>query len=96
MKPVHYLLLGLLLLLQYPLWFGSGGALAYWRLHQGINAQTSDNAKLLERNESLKAEVADLKSGKEAIEERARSELGMVKTDETFYQVVTSPEKLAE
>ncbi|MEE8389023.1 MAG: cell division protein FtsB [Acidiferrobacterales bacterium] len=91
MKPVFYALIGLFLLLQYPLWFGSGGALAYWRLHQGINAQVAENKKLRERNESLKAEVIDLKSGQDAIEERARSELGMVKANETFYQVVNSP-----
>lgn len=95
-KPVYYVLIGIILLLQYPLWFGSGGALAYWRLHQGIETQTSDNKKLLERNESLKAEVIDLKSGQEAIEERARSELGMVKANETFYQVVTSPRNPSE
>ncbi len=92
-KPVYYVLIGLFLLLQYPLWFGSGGALTYWRLHQGIDAQVAENKKLHERNESLKAEVIDLKSGKDAIEERARSELGMVKTNETFYQVVTPPKQ---
>ncbi len=90
-KPVFYVLIGLFLLLQYPLWFGSSSALAYWRLHQGINTQVAENNKLQQRNESLKAEVIDLKSGQEAIEERARTELGMVKTNETFYQVVTSP-----
>lgn len=90
-KPVFYVLIGLFLLLQYPLWFGSGGALAYWRLHQGIDAQVAENNKLHQRNEFLKAEVIDLKSGQDAIEERARSELGMIKANETFYQVVTSP-----
>ncbi len=91
MKPVFYVLIGLFLLLQYPLWLGSSSALAYWRLHQGIDTQVAENNKLQQRNESLKAEVIDLKSGREAIEERARTELGMVKTNETFYQVVTSP-----
>ncbi|MFV1996843.1 MAG: cell division protein FtsB [Acidiferrobacterales bacterium] len=91
MKPVYYTLIGLFLLLQYPLWFGSGGVLTYWRLNQGIDAQVVENKRLLERNESLKAEVIDLKSGKDAIEERARSELGMVKTNETFYQVAAPP-----
>lgn len=93
MKPVFYLLAGLFLLLQYPLWFGSSSALAYWRLHQGIDTQVAENQKLHERNESLKAEVIDLKSGQDAIEERARTELGMVKANETFYQVVTSPKQ---
>ncbi len=92
-KPVFYVLIGLFLLLQYPLWFGGGGALAYWRLHQGIDAQVVENKRLHERNESLNAEVIDLKSGQDAIEERARAELGMVKTNETFYQVVTSPKR---
>jgi len=92
-KPVLYALAGLFLLLQYPLWFGNSSALAYWRLHQSIDAQTAENQKLIARNEALKAEVIDLKSGQDAIEERARTELGMVKANETFYQVVTSPKK---
>ena len=79
---------GLVLLLQYPLWFGSSGALAYWRLNQEISAQKTENARLLERNRALQAEVINLKSGLDAIEERARAELGMVKRDETFYQVI--------
>jgi len=92
-KPVYVILIGLFLLLQYPLWLGSGGALAYWRLNKGIDKQLVENKRLHERNESLKAEVIDLKSGQEAIEERARSELGMVKTNETFYQVITIPKQ---
>ena len=79
---------GLVLLLQYPLWFGSSGALASWRLNQEISAQKTENARLLERNRALQAEVINLKSGLDAIEERARAELGMVKRDETFYQVI--------
>lgn len=59
----------------------------------GHRCQVVENKRLHERNESLKAEVIDLKSGKDAIEERARSELGMVKTNESFYQVVTPPKK---
>jgi cell division protein FtsB len=82
---------GFVLLLQFPLWFGSSGALAYWRLHQEIAGQQAENAKLQERNRALQAEVVNLKSGLDAIEERARAELGMVKHNETFYQVVTRP-----
>lgn len=82
---------GFVLLLQYPLWFGSSGALAYWRLNQEISDQKEENARLLERNQALQAEVVNLKSGLDAIEERARAELGMVKRDETFYQVITPP-----
>jgi cell division protein FtsB len=92
-KPFAYVLIGFLVLLQYPLWFGSGGALAYWRLQQGIDAQQEENARLQERNRALQAEVVNLKSGLDAIEERARAELGMVKRDETFYQVVTDSAK---
>ena len=93
MKPVAYVLIGFLVLLQYPLWLGSGGALAYWRLQKGIDAQQEENAVLQERNRALQAEVVNLKSGLDAIEERARAELGMVKRDETFYQVVTNSAK---
>lgn len=87
-KFLIYTLIGLLVVLQYPLWFGSGGVLTLWRLNREIAAQKIDNAKLKERNAALEAEVNDLKQGYEAIEERARAELGMVKKGETFYQVI--------
>lgn len=87
-KFLIYTLIGLLVVLQYPLWFGSGGVLTLWRLNREIAAQKVDNAKLKERNAALEAEVNDLKQGYEAIEERARAELGMVKKGETFYQVI--------
>lgn len=87
-KFLIYTLIGLLLVLQYPLWFGSGGVLTLWRLNREIAAQKVDNAQLKERNAALEAEVNDLKQGYEAIEERARAELGMVKKGETFYQVI--------
>ena len=99
MKIAAYVLLAILVLLQYPLWFGSGGVIAVWRLNQEISAQKEENASLKDRNQALEADVNDLKQGLEAIEERARSELGMVKKGETFYQVIdpkpaaTSPEK---
>ncbi len=83
-----YSLVGLLVVLQYPLWFGSGGVLALWRLNREISAQKGDNAALHERNAALEAEVGDLKRGYDAIEERARNELGMVKRNETFYQII--------
>jgi len=78
----------MLLLLQYPLWFGSGGLLTLWQLQREIDHQRAENATLRERNQALEAEVADLKEGLAAIEERARSELGMLKKGETFYQVI--------
>lgn len=87
-KFLIYTLIGLLVVLQYPLWFGSGGVLTLWRLKREIAAQKVDNAQLKERNAALEAEVNDLKQGYEAIEERARTELGMVKKGETFYQVI--------
>lgn len=83
-----YSLVGLLVVLQYPLWFGSGGVLALWRLNREIAAQEADNLGLRERNAALGAEVGDLKRGYDAIEERARTDLGMVKKNETFYQII--------
>jgi cell division protein FtsB len=83
-----YVLAALVLLLQYPLWFGSGGLLTLWQLHREIDTQKMENARLKERNQALEAEVSDLKQGLEAIEERARAELGMVKKGETFHQVI--------
>lgn len=90
MKLATYTLAALLLLLQYPLWFGTGGVLAIWGINQEIEAQRAENAKLAERNRALAADVIDLKEGLAAIEERARAELGMIKKGETFYQMVES------
>ncbi len=87
-RVVVYVLVALLLLLQYPLWFGNGSLRALWQLRHEIGAQKTENARLKDRNEALEAEVDDLKQGLGAIEERARSDLGMVKKGETFYQVV--------
>ena len=85
-KIAFYVLLALLLLLQYPLWFGSSSVVTLWRLEREVAAQKTENARLRERNAVLEAEVLDLKNGLAAIEERARSELGMVKKGETFFQ----------
>ena len=78
----------LLLLLQYQLWFDNGGMLEALHLKQAIRSQQEKNVALQDRNLVLRAEVEDLKQGNEAIEERARMELGMVKTSETYYQFV--------
>jgi len=94
-KIITYVLLGLLMLLQYPLWFGNGGVYTLWRLTSEIAAQKEENARLKDRNQALEAEVVDLKQGYEAIEERARSELGMVKKGETFFQVIEDPSRSA-
>jgi len=87
-KTLALILAGLALALQYPLWIGKGGWMRVWELERGLAQQHEGNAKLKARNDALDAEVRDLKEGNEAIEERARLELGMIKRDETFYQVV--------
>ena len=89
--PTRYLaiLFGLLfIILQYDLWIGEGSLSAAWKLDKSIEVQQNQNARLKERNQALEAEVIDLKSGLQAIEERARSELGMIKEGETFFQVI--------
>jgi cell division protein FtsB len=82
------LLVVLLVLLQYRLWVGDGSLAEVWGLYQQVEAQRQENRRLQERNQALEAEVTDLKQGLEAIEERAREELGMVREGETFYQVI--------
>ena len=89
MKFVAAGLLTLLVLLQYRLWFGDGSVREVAQLQTQIDAQEEQNAKLRERNRTLAAEVQDLKKGTTAIEERARTDLGMVGKSETFYQVVS-------
>jgi cell division protein FtsB len=83
----------LLSTLQVKLWV-SGGMRDVWRLEKAVAEQKQINAAQLEKNQRLAAEVADLKGGAEAVEERARSELGMVKTGETFYQVIDAKPNL--
>ena len=88
MKPLTYVLAGLLIALQYPLWLGKGSWTRVWDLDRQLTAQRVDNAAKKARNDALDVEVKDLKEGQEAVEERARLELGMIRRDETFYQVV--------
>lgn len=83
-------LLALIGLLQYPLWVGKGGWLKVWEYDRLLQQQKEATKTLEIRNAGLDAEVRDLKQGYEAIEERARFELGMIKQDETFVQI---PEK---
>ncbi|MGM0543399.1 MAG: cell division protein FtsB [Pseudomonadota bacterium] len=111
----RWLLLALLLVLgvlQYQLWLGEGGWRDLQQLEQRVAAQEADNVPLRERNARMAAEVTDLKNGLDAIEERARSDMGMVRTDEQFFWVpgvaieheliginarmVTSPESVDE
>ena len=80
-------LFALIALLQYPLWLGKGGWLRVWDVDRQLQAQREVNQKLEQRNAGLDAEVRDLKSGLDAIEERARFELGLIKQDEIFIQV---------
>ena len=88
MKTLAFVLSALLLALQYPLWIGKGSWMRVRELDRQVVAQRETNAGLKARNDSLDAEVRDLKQGFDAIEERARLELGMIKKDETFYQIV--------
>jgi cell division protein FtsB len=88
MKPVMILLIAIMVVLQYRLWLSHDGLPSLLRLHYAVEKQRQDNDKLEERNAVLAAEVADLKSGLDALEERARSELGMIKPDETFFHVI--------
>ena len=88
MRVVLLLLLLLLAVLQARLWIADDGYRAAWRLSDQVAAQAHENAMLVERNRALKAEVADLKTGLDAVEEIARSELGMIREGETLYQVV--------
>jgi cell division protein FtsB len=88
MKALAIILAALLLALQYPLWFGKGGWLRVRELNLQNEAQKTKNATLTARNGALDAEVRDLKEGLEAVEERARVELGLIKPGEIFVQVV--------
>lgn len=88
LRMLALILVALLAWLQYRLWFGEGGATAAASLQGKVERQGVENHGLQQRNEQLAAEVENLKSGESAAEERARSELGMIKPGETFYRVV--------
>ncbi|HWN05535.1 MAG TPA: cell division protein FtsB [Steroidobacteraceae bacterium] len=88
MKLVAATLLAALLLLQYRLWVSDEGMREVWHLRQAVENQVAENTVLAERNAQMRAEVADLKQGLTAVEERARNDLGMISANETFYQVV--------
>ena len=95
MKLLTLALLGLIVLLQHPLWLGKGSWLRVWEVDQQVRAQRDTNQKMTLRNAALDAEVRDLKQGFDAIEERARSELGMIKRDEIFFHVLDNPRNSA-
>lgn len=88
MNVVISILLILLVVLQYDLWVGKGSIQEVRQLESAIHLQEQENLRLKERNDALRAEVLDLKNGLEAIEERARTELGMIQNNETFFHVI--------
>ena len=88
MRVLTLTLLALLLLLQWSLWLGKGSWLRVWQLDSQLTTLRTSNEKLVDRNLALAAEVSDLKQGSSAIEERARSELGMIKRGEVFFQLL--------
>ena len=90
MRWLSVALVALLVAMQYPLWLGRGGWLRVWDVDRQLQLQKEGNRKLELRNAGLDAEVRDLKQGYDAIEERARFELGMIKQEEVFIQL---PEK---
>lgn len=87
MRWLALVLLALIVALQYPMWLGKGGWLQVREYDRQLAAQREANARLKVRNDALDADVRDLKTGNEAIEERARAELGMIRQDEVFFQV---------
>jgi cell division protein FtsB len=87
-KALLVLLVSLLALVQFRLWVGDESLAEVWRLRQAIEHQSSENVLLKSRNQRLEAEVRDLKTGLEAVEERARMELGMIRKDEIYFQIV--------
>jgi cell division protein FtsB len=91
MKWLAAALAAAIILLQYRIWISDDGVRQVTRLHQAVAAQGAENEQLAERNRQLAAEVRDLKTGLDALEERARSDLGMIARNETFYQVVPPP-----
>jgi cell division protein FtsB len=88
MRVLGIVLAVLIVLIQYPLWLGKGGWVRAWDNERQLAAQRAHNQRLQARNVALEAEARDLKEGSEALEERARFELGMVRKDEVFVQIV--------
>lgn len=92
MRALLAILILLLVALQLKMWFGEGGYRDVQRLAERVAEQARENETLAQRNRELQAEVEDLRQGLQAVEERARSELGLIKEDEEFYQVVPGGE----
>ncbi len=94
MRLITLILLALVILIQFPLWLGKGGWLRVSELDKQVNSAHVKNDELKQRNAKLESEVEDLKNGTEAVEERARFELGMVKKDEIFVQILDPGSKV--
>ncbi|MDF0604894.1 cell division protein FtsB [Neisseriaceae bacterium TC5R-5] len=90
MRWLTITLITVILGLQWPLWFGKGSWLRVWQLDKQLQEQRAVTQKRVARNAALDAEVRDLKQGTDAIEERARNELGMIRHGEVFFQIITS------
>lgn len=88
MRALGGVLVAMIVALQFPLWLGKGGWLRAWQVENDLGKQKAKNARLEARNSALAAEVRDLKQGTEAVEERARYELGMIRHDEVFFHIV--------
>jgi len=88
MRPFIILLAVLFVILQYKLWIEKGSVVTMWHLEKQVSLQQQQNQKLQERNKILEAQVVDLKTGHQAVEELARNELGMIRQGEVFYQVL--------
>ncbi|MFO1385048.1 MAG: cell division protein FtsB [Chitinivorax sp.] len=91
MRILTLIMVLLIAFIQYPLWVGKGSWLSVWKIDAELGKQQQANKQLETRNASLAAEVRDLKTGYDAIEERARNELGMIKQDEVFFQILDKP-----
>lgn len=88
MRLLTLFLFTLLVVLQYDLWFGRNALVEYFQAKHEVTAQLQKNHQLAQKNHILKAEIRDLRNGNEAIEERARNELGMIQKNETFYRFI--------
>ncbi|MBV1776299.1 cell division protein FtsB [Burkholderiaceae bacterium DAT-1] len=91
MRLLAFIFAALIVVMQWPLWIGKGSWLQVWQIEAQLKDQRAVNDKLKARNGALDAEVRDLKNGTDAIEERARNELGMVREDEIFFQILAAP-----
>ncbi|MFK7956197.1 MAG: septum formation initiator family protein [Lysobacterales bacterium] len=90
MRLINLIFIALTVVLQYQLWFAQGGLRDSWRLQRAVASQIENNETQVNSNRELRAQVQDLKSGSQAVEELARSELGLLGPDESFYQIVES------